>query len=591
MAAFCVGAFSFICYLILAGPTFYWLDSSELVAASWGLGVAHPPGHALPSLLARLFCYLPLGTIPFRVALASACQTAAATSLLYLLSRELIDRISAKDGVKAPRWLDALAPVCAALIAGFSYSLSFQAVRAEVYALNLLLLLTAILFLLRWERTEDRRYLYGAAFIIGLALCNHHFLVFLALPPGIFFILWRKRGKNSRQAVAGTVLFGLLGLMTLSYLPLRASQGPVANWGSPSTPSRLAWVVSAKAFQKAVTHASDKSVGQRSLGALFAVMGGVGPVAAMLGLGGLYLMWRRRETRRYAALFSGVILFNLAGPLLIGFDPFNPDAHGYLSVAVATLCPPIGAFLHLAGRILWGHNRRSGYLIGVVALGLVLYQGATQLPRSDLRNHWAAEETIRLMLNQSEDSLIFTSYYETIFNYWAMKTTADIRPDIDVVHRNFLRQPGYVEDLKRRLPNVHPLARQWAGKGRLNREDLDRLRKEREVLIEYDLNIPQKTLHRLRPAGLLMAYHERLTKNRVSKHRQTVAELYAAIDYPLEWETRRALSWWHFLWAHYACHRRYTALARFHIQSAKALSPKAQRLEWLEKQCAAVLAQ
>jgi hypothetical protein len=235
--------------------------------------------------------------------------------------------------------------------------------------------------------------------------------------------------------------------------------------------------------------------------------------------------------------------------------------------------------------------RAVGYALAAVAVGLVIYQGSTQLIRSDLRGHWAAEETIRLMLDQSEKALIFTSYYGTIFNYWALKTTADLRPDIDVVHRNFLKQPGYVEDLNTRMPALYPLATRWAGKGRLKRNDLDVLRKEREILIEYDLNIPKKTMHRLRPSGLLMAYREKLTQKRVQKHRQAVAELYAAIGLPLEWETRRALGWWHFLWTHYACHRLYTPLARFHLKSAQLLSPKADRLKRLEKQCRAVVAQ
>ena len=32
-------------------PDVYWLDSSELAAAAWQLGVAHPPGHGLAALL------------------------------------------------------------------------------------------------------------------------------------------------------------------------------------------------------------------------------------------------------------------------------------------------------------------------------------------------------------------------------------------------------------------------------------------------------------------------------------------------------------------------------------------------------------
>ncbi|MGZ3442447.1 MAG: protein O-mannosyl-transferase family, partial [Polyangia bacterium] len=58
----------------------YWLDSSELAAAAWGLGVAHPPGHPLPSLLGRACTLVPLGSIAFRVGLASALAGAAAAA-------------------------------------------------------------------------------------------------------------------------------------------------------------------------------------------------------------------------------------------------------------------------------------------------------------------------------------------------------------------------------------------------------------------------------------------------------------------------------------------------------------------------------
>ena len=41
---------TFVVYVSGLAPDLYWLDSSELAAAAWGLGIAHPPGHPLPSL-------------------------------------------------------------------------------------------------------------------------------------------------------------------------------------------------------------------------------------------------------------------------------------------------------------------------------------------------------------------------------------------------------------------------------------------------------------------------------------------------------------------------------------------------------------
>ena len=202
LAAFLVGLVTLLAYLWSAGPTFYWLDSSELTAAAWGLGVAHPPGHPLASLLGRLCCLLPVGSISFRVSLACALQAAGAAALLTLLTRRLLTRLALLG--------ERQHSVCAAL-AGLSLGW-FQAVRAEVYALNLLLLVAVVHELLAWEQERDRRRLLAAALLSGLALCNHHLLALLLLPVALLFVLLRRPGPGARRLAALVVAAGLLGL-------------------------------------------------------------------------------------------------------------------------------------------------------------------------------------------------------------------------------------------------------------------------------------------------------------------------------------------------------------------------------------------
>ena len=150
------------------GATFYWLDSPEFVTSAWTLGIAHSPGHPLAALLGRLFCYLPLGTISFRVALASAASAMIAVYLVGLLTKQLVLRLSDDQGIRRP-WVLAFASSVASLCAAFSYALWFQAIRAEVYALNLALVLGACCLLVRWERQRDQhQLLWGAGFVAGL---------------------------------------------------------------------------------------------------------------------------------------------------------------------------------------------------------------------------------------------------------------------------------------------------------------------------------------------------------------------------------------------------------------------------------------
>src|SRR5262249_38068520 len=70
----------FVVYVAGLAPDVYWLDSSELAAAAFALGIAHPPGHPLPSLLGRACTLLPFGSIALRVGLASALAGAAAAA-------------------------------------------------------------------------------------------------------------------------------------------------------------------------------------------------------------------------------------------------------------------------------------------------------------------------------------------------------------------------------------------------------------------------------------------------------------------------------------------------------------------------------
>ncbi len=46
----------------------------------------------------------------------------------------------------------------------------------------------------------------------------------------------------------------------------------------------------------------------------------------------------------------------------------------------------------------------------------------TNLPRNDLTHHWATEETSRELLRQPPGALLLTSYFQTVFDAWAMRT-------------------------------------------------------------------------------------------------------------------------------------------------------------------------
>jgi hypothetical protein len=230
-----VGLVTLIVYMLNAGPSFFWLDSSEFVAAAWELGVAHAPGHPLPSLLGYLFAQLPIGTIAFRVTLACAVQTALAAAVVTLIAKQLLARLREPSApTPAPAILAELCAIAAGFVAGLSYALWFQAVRAPR---SMRSIRCCCWSRLAWCCAISRP-LTGATFsqprwFMGLALCNHHLLALLALFPILLFIAAIHRAKRSGRLIVAIVAMGMLGLCTLAYLPLRAADNPRANWGNP----------------------------------------------------------------------------------------------------------------------------------------------------------------------------------------------------------------------------------------------------------------------------------------------------------------------------------------------------------------------
>src|SRR5512144_2671056 len=76
-------------YLRTIAPGLTWAndgsDGADLITAAATGGVAHPTGYPLYLLLARLFQFLPAGSLAFRTNLMSAIMAILAAWLIYEL--------------------------------------------------------------------------------------------------------------------------------------------------------------------------------------------------------------------------------------------------------------------------------------------------------------------------------------------------------------------------------------------------------------------------------------------------------------------------------------------------------------------------
>src|SRR5262249_34969790 len=78
-----------VLYFLTAARDIVVGDTPELIMAAVTLGVAHPPGYPLFTMLGHVFSLLPLGPIPFRVNLLSVVSNALAVGVIYLAAVRL----------------------------------------------------------------------------------------------------------------------------------------------------------------------------------------------------------------------------------------------------------------------------------------------------------------------------------------------------------------------------------------------------------------------------------------------------------------------------------------------------------------------
>jgi hypothetical protein len=232
-----LGAFLlvFALYLRTLSPTVLYLQDPKLLDAVMVqmqvavLGITHPTGYPTYLMLTHLFTYLPVGDVAYRVNLGSAFYAALAVVAVYLTGLLLSKRV--------------VAAAAGALAFGLGAALWSQAVIAEVYTLNALLVAMTIGVLLLWREHGRDRYLLLSAFLVGLCLTNH-LTSGLLLPAGVLLVALvdRSKLKDVGLLLKGAGLF-LLGLTPYLYLPIRAAMDPPMDANNPTTFERFWYVV------------------------------------------------------------------------------------------------------------------------------------------------------------------------------------------------------------------------------------------------------------------------------------------------------------------------------------------------------------
>lgn len=276
---------AFSVYLLTLAPTVWFIDSGELAAVASTMGIAHPTGYPLFTIIGHVFSLLPFSTSEvYKLNVMSAFFCALGIFMCFQLVKLLAQNYSpigttVKSGkltkgsqqqkntpakakervIDIPSAIGCGAAGLSALILAFSKTYWGQANSVEVYPIHVFFLVTLMfvffkaLFNTPKTKSEsfvsDNKFYLIFAFLLGLSFTNHLTTILLAPACLTMFFYYNlyDRKRMWKLLVYMAVCFAV-GFSVYLYLPIKANMNPTFLWGNPHNFERFYWHVTGKQF-------------------------------------------------------------------------------------------------------------------------------------------------------------------------------------------------------------------------------------------------------------------------------------------------------------------------------------------------------
>jgi len=440
-------------------------DSGELIIAAQQLGVAHPPGYPLFTLLGKVFTWLPTGSIAWRVNLLTAVLGALAATVLMRATWKLTASLGAG--------------LFAGGVFAFSPLVWRYSIQAEVFSLNNLFAAILVSALVSFETRPGERSLYWFCFWFGLGLTNHHTLLFCGVPFGLWLLYRAPRSVYRWPRVLLLPACGAAGFVPYVYLFLSPADHPSTTWGDTSTLPGF-WSHFRReqygTFQLG-TMEQEGTLWER-LAAYFAQLPGelalVAPVLALLVI--LLLATRRLGVPSAQARVLKVVLLTLAFYLIVFTsmsklslaDPFWHEVFSrFWQQANLLVCVVAGAGLSRLPRL-------SHPGVAVVALGVVALQIGLHYGNENQRNNRMISEFAEQILDDLPPHALVISKGDLHWNSLRYKQVCEgMRPDVRILDLELLKAPWMNERVRKHFAGVSLPGRRYRAPARATADSYD----------------------------------------------------------------------------------------------------------------------
>ena len=437
-------ALIFVSYLISMPKTVMLEDDGLFIMSSYFLGIAHPPGYPLHTLIGHLFTQVPIGSVASRVHAMSGFFGALGCILVALISLQLLHSRTAA--------------YAAALMLAWSPVYWSQSIIAEVYTLNSFFFLLILLLLL--EAVEYHRNcadesavfrkslsirIAAIAFIYGLSLTNHWPLMLLGTTC-FLIIAWPLRREIASRFASVTVCL-LAGLTPYLWMYLYTPPPPAYTFMGPINNLTDLWFYISRQIYSNVDSSITAGVADKILFAKFFASEAIRqlfPVGSLFAVIGFITQWKTIGKGASLALLAGFIASSLLLIILLNFD-FDELHRSFFRVyllpafSIIAIWSAVGiaSTLKTAPRLLKHPNNKTiTYAILLLASGSVLIINFNKNFRHN--DNWSAQYANALFSSVEKNTYFFTDSDSTTGVIGYFHHVEKRRPDLTLMNSNGL---------------------------------------------------------------------------------------------------------------------------------------------------------
>ena len=408
-----IASLALIIYIQTLSPTVLPADAGEFQLVSYVLGIAHPPGYPLYTMLAHLFTWLPVGDPAYRV----NCFAAITSALTLALVNRTIRKASGS------LW----GGIAGAFILGSSATFWAQSTTANIRSLTALLTALSLLTVTRYIQEPSERRLALLALCFGLAVTHHSSLLLLALPFTATLLASDPGLLSNPNRWPRPLLTFAVPFIVLLYLPIRSLIGTPFDPAPIRSFNDFLQHVLALGFRGDMLYFTTREVLGTRTGITLEIL------RLQFGWGLLFLATISLSVLslrhwKLALLYGGVFLVNVLSALTYR----APQTVEYLIPAYVALVIIIGLGIsegikHLESRKAW-----AGALVG-----LTLLLAGTNLTHNypsfaTLSHDYSARNYAETILNAAPRNAVVLSNWHHATVFWYLQEAEALRPDVSV---------------------------------------------------------------------------------------------------------------------------------------------------------------